>query len=194
MFFRKSRAKFKVATNYQIDQYIKSDKPKFNVQLPTNYQELVTRFKTRIKHTLMIIIPTYVLIALFFILFILSVPKTHVIHTYYVPFLIIWIILICFFLCVAEYVTYRTLNYFDQATEIACEQLNKMQAEDYLTNNLNDYPEIVQMAFYKDEPKAWKKQHQQSLRWNMIMYTFGIYDFFAKYEAYYQNKNSQVIK
>ncbi|MBO7084393.1 hypothetical protein J6W20_00390 [bacterium] len=89
MFFRKSRAKFKVATNYQIDQYINQTKPKFDVQLPTNYHELVTRFKLRIKHTFMIIIPTYILIGLFFILFILSLPKTHVIHTYYVPFLII---------------------------------------------------------------------------------------------------------
>ena len=191
MFFRKSRARFKVATNYQIDQYINQTKPKFDVQLPTNYHELVTRFKLRIKHTFMIIIPTYILIGLFFILFILSLPKTHVIHTYYVPFLIIWIILICFFLCVVEYVVYKTLNYFDEATELACEELKKMQVNDYLTKDLSAYPEIVQMAFFKDEPKAWKQHYQHSLRWNMLMYTFGIYDFFAKYDAYYQNKGNQ---
>ena len=186
MFFKKSKAKFKEATNYQINQYIAPNKSKFSVQLPTNYHELTTRFKLRIKHTLMIIIPTYILIGLFFILFILSLPKTHVIHTYYVPFLIIWIILICFFLCVVEYVTYKTLNYFDEATDLACIQLKKMQTEGYLTSDLNAYPEIVQMAFYKDEPKAWKQNHM--MHWNMLMYTFGIYDFFAKYEAYYQNK------
>ena len=188
MFFRKSRAKFKVATNYQIDQYINQNKAQFKVQLPTNYHELVTRFKLRIKHTIMIIIPTYILMGLFFILFILSVPKIHVIHTYYVPFLIIWIILVCFFLCVIEYVVYKTLNYFDAATEQACIQLKKMQGEDYLTKDLNAYPEIVQMAFFKDEPKKWNQTHQSTLRWNMLMYTFGIYDFFAKYEAYYEKK------
>ena len=89
MFFKKSRAKFKVATNYQIDQYINQTKAQFKVQLPTNYNELVTRFKLRINHTVMIIIPTYILMGLFFILFILSVPKIHAIHTYYVAFLII---------------------------------------------------------------------------------------------------------
>lgn len=188
MFFKKSRQKFKEATNYEIASYINQDKPAFKVELPTNYDELVSRFKARIKHTLMIIIPTYILIGLFFILFILSIPKTHVIHTTYIPFLIIWIILICIFLCVVETVVYKTLNYFDEATEMACLQLKKMQTEQYLTADLNVYPEIVQMAFYKDEPKQWKQKHQNKLHWNMLMYTFGIYDFFAKYAKYYQNK------
>ena len=83
---------------------------------------------------------------------------------------------------------YKTLNYFDAATEQACIQFKKMQVEDYLTKDLDAYPEIVQMAFFKDEPKKWNQTHQSTLRWNMLMYTFGIYDFFAKYEAYYQNK------
>ena len=77
---------------------------------------------------------------------------------------------------------------FDEATDIACVQFKKMQAEQYLINDFNAYPEIVQMAFYKDEPKKWKQEHQDKLHWNMLMYTFGIYDFFAKYAKYYQNK------
>ena len=48
---------------------------------------------------------------------------------------------------------YKTLNYFDAATEQACIQFKKMQVEDYLTKDLDAYPEIVQMAFFKDEPK-----------------------------------------